>query len=166
VVGLKPPAAWVGGTALKPAFVWSCLQKYPDHDILYLDVDMLVNRSPQEWIDSIPPDKFLCVRFTGLHAPHFCSTLMYWRNCPESKQIAALWVAAQQTALRSFLSGSTPKFDAADDVVLYRVVESQGMLPRVQNIFRAVCNYHGKVDVSKVFSMLNEGCRCKGRLEV
>lgn len=118
---------WEATTRLKPFFVVDCLNKFPKHDVLYLDADAAVNRQP-DFFDSVTTD--VALLFTpvvrgGKRLLSIAAGTLYIRNTPGGRRFAENWRDQEgQTSLLSLdedmIYMAFPKFEGITFTALPR----------------------------------------------
>lgn len=90
---VRGQSTWEATTRFKPLFVAECLEKFPDKDILYLDADAIVRKSPDR-LAEIKSDVGLLftpvVRDRKRYLTIAAGTL-YIRNTPGGRRFAKTW---------------------------------------------------------------------------
>ncbi|CPR15716.1 conserved protein of unknown function [Candidatus Filomicrobium marinum] len=85
--------SWEATTRLKPSFVVDCLNKFPDHDVLYLDADAVVNEKPV-FFDTVTTDVALLFAPTKRARKPLLSLAagtLYIRNTLGGRKFAEHW---------------------------------------------------------------------------
>ncbi|MCV0371166.1 hypothetical protein [Filomicrobium sp.] len=85
--------SWEATTRVKPSFVVECLNKFPEHDVLYLDADAVVNDKPA-FFDTVTTDVALLFAPTKRGRKPLLSIAagtLYIRNTLGGRKFAEHW---------------------------------------------------------------------------
>jgi hypothetical protein len=93
---------WEANTRIKPEFIEHCLDKFPGHDVLYLDADAVVRR-PLEFVDRLSAQENTDVAL-WLHPRkrkanwylRITASVVYVRNSNNGRGFARAWRNAEQ----------------------------------------------------------------------
>jgi hypothetical protein len=84
---------WEATTRLKAAFVAECLERFPDHDVLYLDADAII-RKPPIFLNTINSDVgllFTPVMRDGKRLLSIAAGTLYVRNTQGGRHFTNIW---------------------------------------------------------------------------
>ncbi len=84
---------WEATTRRKPSFIECCLDRFPDKDVLYLDADAIVRKSP-DILNDINSDVgllFTPISRDGKRYLSIASGTLYIRNTPGGRRFTKVW---------------------------------------------------------------------------
>lgn len=120
-------STWEATTRLKPVFVVECLKRFPNHDILYLDADAVVHKTP-DFFESVTTDVALLFAPVVRDSKRLLSIAagtVYIRNTPGGRKFADNWRSQEsRTGLLSLdedmIYMAFPKFEGITFTALPR----------------------------------------------
>lgn len=92
--GIESLGSWVRNCAQKPKIILEMLSRFPEEDLVYLDVDARIRSYPRLF-QSIPRDTTIGVHFR--ETKELLSGTIYLRNSPECQRLVQLWLVEQIT---------------------------------------------------------------------
>lgn len=93
LVACPSRVTWEATTRLKPDFVKECLERFPDHNILYVDADAVVHSEP-EFFDTVTSDVALLFWPVVRRSKRLLSIAagtLYIRNTPGGRKFVRVW---------------------------------------------------------------------------
>lgn len=86
---------WEANTRIKPEFLYDCLEKYQDRDVVYIDADAVV-RQPLTLFEDFKSDLgvFIAPENEGFSHKYLTGTL-YLRNTEKTKAFIQTWIKEQ-----------------------------------------------------------------------
>lgn len=105
VVPIVNQGNWYANMQYKPTFLKSMLKKYPQHSIVYVDVDAIICRYPK-YFDKLDQESNVNIavhildhtKFRRKHcAPEMLSGTIFLKNTSETNQIVDEWIAECKT---------------------------------------------------------------------
>lgn len=99
--GVESLGSWQKNTSYKARFLWEMLNKHPEDNIVFLDVDAEILEYP-ELFEKIPEGYFLAAhildrnnwyqREYGIHRYELLSGTLWLKNCSETKNLLLDWI--------------------------------------------------------------------------
>lgn len=90
IEALPDKGTWKNNTGMKPSFILNCIDRFPEWNIIYVDIDAKIRAYPK-WFDTVIADFAVHIR-KGIE---LLSGTLYFANNSKARRLVQKWIDKQ-----------------------------------------------------------------------
>ena len=129
---LREHHSWEKYTQQKPHILKLVLTQYPNHNVVWIDSDGIIERLPEVFLQIPLTDKSIGVHY--LHGKELYSATMFFKNNATSLQILEDWILVTKENNLLYKQKKIPLTKTWDQAILKKVIKIKGYREHVYHL--------------------------------